>query len=332
MLHPPDLFLLLPLFSDIVIDVQDPRQFVLLVQERDSILFQDVGAGGELDRHFAGNPRLLGEHLLDPVSFLGEDLEVPQGHRGDARPVDAGQFEVCLVGRDDLHCGIDDQHGHRVLLDDRLGSALQFGDTLDLGLDLFLSLPLPGEIVVDDEDALDRILVVKQRDAVLLEDMGARGQFDDDFRIYALLLLNRLPEARSLLRCDLEVSQAPAEHLVHRDPAHLGVGSVYHGYFKVRLDDQHGHRVLLDDGVGSLQEHFGLVQAVLEALLLFLLLLEQRVDGDGQGPEPLRNSSKVDLRGVVAVDSCMECSLDRLGQYHRPLLLSRRTRHNRPGK
>ncbi len=67
-------------------------------------------------------------------------------------------------------------------------------------LDLLLLLPFFGEVVINDEDALDRILVVEQRDAVLLERTGARGQFDDDFRIYALLLLDGLPEAGTLLR------------------------------------------------------------------------------------------------------------------------------------
>ena len=77
MLHPPDLFLLLPLLGDVVIDVQDARQFVLIVEERDPVLLKNIGAGRELDRHFALNPYLIGEHLPDPFSFLGENLEVP---------------------------------------------------------------------------------------------------------------------------------------------------------------------------------------------------------------------------------------------------------------
>ena len=164
--------------------------------------------------------------------------------------------------------------------------------------------------------------------------MCTRGQFDDDFRIRTLLLLDRLPETGSLLRRYLEVFQAPAEHLIHRDPAHLGIGGVGYGYLELQIDDQNGHRVLLDDHIGSPQKRFCLLQSAPEGLLLLLLLLEQRVDRAGQGSELLRNAGKVDLRGVVAADSCMECSLDRLGQYHRPLFmcLSCRTRCNRPGK
>ncbi len=195
MLHPPDLFLLFSLLGDIVIDIQDPRQFVFIVEERDPVLLKSVGAGGELDRHFAPDPYLLGEHFSDPFSFLGENLEIPQRHRGDARPVDAGHLEVCIVGREDLHRGIDDQDGHRVLLDDRIGLSLQLGDVLHLALDLFLSLPLPGDVVVDDEDALDGALLIEERDTVLLERMGARGKFDDDLGVCPLLLLDRLPEA-----------------------------------------------------------------------------------------------------------------------------------------
>ncbi len=262
------------------------------------------------------------------------NFEVPQGHRGDARPIDPGQLEICLVGREDLHPRIDDQHGHRVLLDDRLGLPLQFGNILHLDLDLFLSLPLFGEIVVDDEDALDRVFLVKKRNAILLERMGARGQFDGDFRIRTLLLLDRLPEAGTFLRRYFEVSEAPAEHLVHRDPAHLGISSVCHSYFELRIDDQHGHRVLLDDHIGSLQKRSGLFKPAPEGLLLLLLLLKQRVDRCCQRPEFLLNAGKVDLCGTVAVKPRMECSLDRLGEYHRSLFLclSSRSRHNRSGK
>ena len=123
-------------------------------------------------------------------------------------------------------------------------------------------------------------------------------------------------------------------HLIHRDPAHLGVGHVCHGHLEVRIDDQHRHRVLLNDRIGSLQKHPGLIQPVFEALLLFLLLLEQRVDRGGQRPVILRNACKVDLNGVVAFKRRMECGLERLGEHHRPLFLrlSCHTRHNRPGE
>jgi hypothetical protein len=119
-LHPPDLGLLFPFFSNVVIDVQDTGQLVLLVEERDPVLLQDVGPGGELYCNFAINLLLLSKHLPEPLPFLVEDLEVPEGHRGDTRPVDTSQPEVCLVGSDDLHPGIDDKDRHRVFLDDRL--------------------------------------------------------------------------------------------------------------------------------------------------------------------------------------------------------------------
>ncbi len=83
MLHPQDLGLLFPLFSDVVIDVQDTFQLTLIVEERDTILLKDVGAGRELNRHFTVNLLFLGEHLPDPLTLLFVDLEVAEGHRGD---------------------------------------------------------------------------------------------------------------------------------------------------------------------------------------------------------------------------------------------------------
>ncbi len=164
-----DLFHLFLLFGPVVPDVEGHLDLAFLVEDGDGVqgevflhavgpLDHDV-ASGEFFRLVAGvEVHAVEDGDVVVVEFLCKGLFPGPPPHPDVLVVD---IDPALVRAERRDC-------KRVLLDHRI-------DAAPYPPAFLLPLPLPGEIVVDDEDALDLVLLVEKRNAILLKCMGPRG-------------------------------------------------------------------------------------------------------------------------------------------------------------
>ena len=179
-------FLLAPaLFGHLVIDKKQVGNLIFGVQDGHNILLKDVGAAGKFNRNFPECTVFLLDCDPCAFSFLFEDLYLPEAHADNAVTGNAAHRRIGCICLDDHKTRIGHQHGDRVLLDDRVGSTVQFGDLIHLP-------PVLGDIVVNDKDAGHVTAVVLDRNTILLQAFYTVGKLYKDFSCRPSLLLDHL--------------------------------------------------------------------------------------------------------------------------------------------